>query len=107
VALNINFYQIQNVTIESTSENFKKIIDNIISIGIPQLSCSVGEIDLSIITYKYPDKLNLSGSISMNIYENNDFSIYEKLKTIIDSGEEFDLTITINVIGIDESNTFK
>ena len=43
----------------------------------------------------------------MNIYENNDFSIYEKLKTIIDSGEEFDLTITINVIGIDESNTFK
>lgn len=98
----INFYQIQSIEIKFSNDDLNKIKKYINTITVPSLTCSSGEVELNLFSFKYPSNINLSGRIQMNVYETNDFSVYNTLKSVI--GKEFNLTITITINEIDISS---
>lgn len=95
----IDFYQIKNVNI-SMSSPFDLLSNNIISISVPQLSCSQGTYNMAIFELKYPIQYALSGTIQQTIFDDEKLSKYKLLKNNI--GKKFTITLEININNISE-----
>lgn len=95
----INFYQIKNVNI-TMSPPFDSLSNHILSISVPQLSCSQGIYDMKIFELKYPSQYTLSGTIQQTLFDDENLRIYKLLKDNI--GKRFTITLVINLNNVSE-----